>query len=185
MESLVGHLLIAIPELPDSNFFRSVVLMLQHSEEGASGVILNRPSNISVAKVWDEISSKVCVCNSEQTINVGGPVEGPLIALHASLSLGEVQILPGLFMSISRDNLNQLVNQETHEFRIYSGYAGWAPQQLESEIKQGGWLTMKAEYEHVFNSPDELWKNVCAEVGHEIMLPHFGIKSLPSDPSIN
>jgi putative transcriptional regulator len=183
MESLVGHMLIAIPELPDSNFFRSVVLMLQHSEEGASGVILNRPSNISVAKVWDEIS--VEICNSEQTVNVGGPVEGPLIALHASLELGEVQILPGLFMSLSRENLNQLVMQEKHQFRIYSGYSGWAPQQLESEIERGGWLTIKAEFEHVFASPDELWKNVCAEVGHEIMLPHFGIKSLPSDPSAN
>lgn len=183
MESLVGHLLIAIPELPDSNFFRSVALLLQHSEEGASGVILNRPSNISVAKVWDEISAEIC--NSDQAVNVGGPVEGPLISLHPSMALGEVQILPGLFMSLSRENLNQLVMQETHEFRIFSGYAGWAPQQLESEIERGGWLTMKAQYEHVFESPDELWKKVCAEVGHEIMLPHFGFKSLPSDPSIN
>ena len=183
MESLVGHLLIAIPELPDSNFFRSVVLMLQHSEDGASGVVLNRPSNVTVAKVWDEISAEVC--NSDQTVNVGGPVEGPLIALHPSLALGEVQILPGLFMSLSRENLNQLVMQETHEFKIYSGYAGWGAQQLEFEIERGGWLTMNAEYEHVFESPDVLWKKVCAHVGHDIMLPHFGTKSLPNDPSIN
>lgn len=183
MESLVGQLLIAIPELPDSNFFRSVVLMLQHSEDGASGVVLNRPSNITVATVWDQISTEVC--NSEQTVNVGGPVEGPLIALHPSLALGEVQILPGLFMSISRENLNQLVTQDKHQFRIYSGYAGWAPQQIESEIERGGWLTIRAEFEHVFDSPDELWKNVCAEVGHDIMLPELRIKSLPVDPSAN
>lgn len=183
MESLVGHLLIAIPELPDSNFFRSVVLMLQHTDDGASGVVLNRPSNVTVAKLWDEVTEEVC--SSEQKVNIGGPVEGPLIALHSSLVLGEVQILPGLFMSLSRENLNELVTQETHEFKIFSGYAGWGPQQLESEIVRGGWLTLTAEYEHVFESPDELWKKVCAHVGHEIMLPHFGIKSLPSDPSIN
>ena len=183
MESRAGELLIAVPELPDANFFRSVVLVLQHTEEGASGVVLNRPSDVTVSKVWDEISEELC--SSNLPVNVGGPVEGPLIGLHSSLALGEVQILPGLLMSLRRENLNQLVMQKTHAFRIYSGYAGWGRGQLDSEIERGGWLTMPAEYEHVFASPDVLWKNVCEHVGHNIMLPHFGAKSLPSDPSMN
>jgi len=183
MESLAGHLLIAVPELPDSNFFRSVVLLLQHSEEGASGVVLNRPSDVSVSQVWEEISEEACLSNL--LVNVGGPVEGPLIGLHSSLALGEVQILSGLFMSLRRENLNQLVMQDVHPFRIYSGYAGWGPMQLDSEIERGGWLTMSAEYDHVFESPEGLWKRVCEHIGHNIMLPHFGIKSLPNDPSMN
>ena len=183
MDSLAGQLLIAVPELPDANFFRSVVLVLQHNEDGASGVVLNRPSDVTVSKVWDEISEEVCA--SDLPVNVGGPVEGPLIGLHSSLALGEVQILPGLLMSLRRENLNQLVMQEAHAYRIYSGYAGWGPKQLDSEVERGGWLTMPAEYDHVFESPDSLWKSVCEHVGHKIMLPHFGTKSLPTDPSMN
>ncbi len=101
MQSLKGHLLIAVPELPDRNFFRSVVLMFHHDESGASGVVLNRPSEISVADVWQELSESECEC--QQTVNVGGPVEGPLIALHTSLALAESQVIPGVFISMSRD----------------------------------------------------------------------------------
>lgn len=184
MENLVGKLLIAIPELPDENFFRSVVLMLQHNDDGATGVILNRPSNITVSKVWDEISDDQ-LCNCDLVVNVGGPVQGPLIALHSSLVLGEVEVLPGLFMSLNRENLNELVMQDVHSFRIYSGYAGWGKAQLDSEIEMGGWLVLQGDYNHVFASPDRLWKTACEHVGHDIMLPHFGIKSVPIDPSIN
>ena len=183
MDSLVGNLLIAIPELPDPNFFRSVVLVLQHTEDGASGVILNRPSNVTVAQVWDEVSKQAC--NSRQQVNIGGPVEGPLISLHSMRSLSELEIIEGLFMTLSRDNLNLLVNQHKHEYRVYSGYAGWGPQQLEGEIDQGGWLTVRAGRHHVFASPDDLWKSVCEHVGHDILSPHLKTCSLPADPSLN
>ena len=184
MESLAGQLLIAIPELPDQNFFRSVVLILQHTDQGASGVILNRPSDVTVSKVWDEISNDFCMCT--QTVNVGGPVEGPLLALHSCSDLAEARVLKNLYVSLRRENLNLLVRREDEEFRIYSGYAGWGPQQLDSEMERGGWLTLPADPSHVFSSPDLLWKRVCENVGHKTLLkPHFGIKSLPIDPSMN
>ncbi len=183
MESLFGKLLVAIPDLPDSNFYRSVVLILQHTKEGATGVILNRPSNVTVATVWDEISSEEC--DSEVTVNVGGPCEGPLMALHQSLAAGEEPIIGGVFVSIQRENLNKIVNQTKHPFKIYSGYAGWGPGQLESEIKVGGWLVTDATAANVFEPSEDLWKNVCAHVGHEIMLPHFNVNRVPTDPSSN
>lgn len=182
MKSLAGHLLIAIPELADPNFFRSVVFLFQHDEVGASGVILNRPSSISVAEVWEEVSDLPCDC--QQMVNVGGPVEGPLISLHTSLVHGETQVIPGIFLSVDRDDLNAIVTQDMQQFQIYSGYSGWGTEQLENEIEVGGWLIMPADPEHVFASPDELWKQVCETFGQQI-LPANVSKHLPPDPSMN
>ncbi len=157
-------------------------MMFQHSDEGALGLILNRPSDVTIAKVWDEVAKKPSDC--ADIVNIGGPVEGPLIALHSSLAHAETTIVSGVFLSKGRDNLNQLVAQTDQRFKIYSGYSGWGPGQLESEIEQGGWLTLPATAEHVFDSPDGLWKQVCGQVGHDILKPHIG-KHLPTDPSLN
>ena len=157
-------------------------MLFQHTEEGASGVILNRPSDVSIAKVWDEVAKEPSDC--QDFVNIGGPVEGPLIALHSSLTLAETPVIEGVFLSMGRDNLNQLVNQSDQQFKIYSGYSGWGPGQLESEIEQGGWLTLPANVNQVFDSPEGLWKQVCSQVGHDILKPHIG-KILPTDPSLN
>jgi putative transcriptional regulator len=182
MDSLAGSLLIAIPDLHDINFFRTVVILFQHSAEGASGVILNRPSDVTVAKVWEEIAKEPSECTD--FVNIGGPVEGPLIALHTNPVVAETPVLDGVFVSMGRDNLNQLVAQSEQQFKIFSGYSGWGPGQLESEIEQGGWLQLPANANHVFDSPEGLWKQVCDQVGHDILKPHIG-KHLPGDPSLN
>ena len=179
---MTGHLLIAVPELPDRNFFRSVVLVFHHDESGASGVILNRPSEVTLAEVWQEVSD--CQCDSQQTVSVGGPVQGPLIALHTSPVQAESEVIPGVYISMSRDQLNAIVTQESHEFKIFSGYAGWGPGQLDDEIEAGGWLTMEANFVHVFESPEELWKKVCEAFGKHIMQAQIG-RHVPPDPSLN
>jgi len=182
MDSLTGKLLIAIPELHDVNFFRTVVIILQHSEEGASGVSLNRPSDVTIAKVWDEVAREPTDC--QDLVNIGGPVDGPLLALHTSLAFAESTVVAGVFVSLGRDNLNELVKQSEQQFRIYSGYSGWGPGQLEAEIEQGGWLTLPANVNQVFDSPEGLWRQVCSQVGHGVLKPHIG-KFLPSDPSLS
>ena len=189
MADLTGHLLIAIPDLGDPNFSKTVVLLFQHSEEGASGVILNRLSDSSISNVWEEVADEPCEC--EDLVRVGGPVQGPLIALHSSLVLAETQVMPAgsvaglpIYISFSRGNLNDLVRQQEQPFRIFSGYSGWGPGQLESEIEQGGWLTLKATSQHVFNSPEGLWRQVCDDVGKDVLLPLLG-QHFQSDASLN
>lgn len=189
MADLTGHLLIAIPDLGDPNFSKTVVLLFQHSEEGASGVILNRLSEASISNVWEEVADVPCDC--EDLVRIGGPVQGPLIALHSSLVLAETQVMPAgsaaglpIYISFSRDNLDELVRQREQEFRIFSGYSGWGPGQLESEIEQGGWLTLKATSQHVFNSPEGLWRQVCDDVGKDVLLPLLG-QHFPGDASLN
>ena len=127
------------------------------------------------------MGSEMCI---RDRVNIGGPVEGPLIALHSSVALAESAVISGVFLSMTRDNLDQLVRQSEQTFKLYSGYSGWGPGQLESEIEQGGWLTLPANLDHVFDSPDELWKQVCDQVGHDILKPHLGTH-IPIDPTLN
>lgn len=183
MDSLRAHLLIAVPQLPDKNFYRTVVLIIQHDDEGAFGVVLNRPSNLTISKFWSKFGETPC--DNPNPINVGGPVQGPLIAVHADISLSENEIFPDVYFTAQLENLDQLVRQQEKPFLVFSGYSGWAGGQLESEVEAGGWLTTPATYEYVFSDDDDLWKTVASDIGLDIMMHDMGIKHLPGDPSMN
>ena len=183
MKPLSGKLLVASRKLRDSNFLRTVVLLLEHNEDGALGVILNRMADKTVAQVWDAIDADPC--DNEQNLNVGGPVPGPLIALHTSESLADNRVLPGLFVSMQREAVDQLVRQQEHPFRLYSGNSGWGGGQLEDELERGGWLTAPAQAADVFFEPDTLWPEVTRRVGLSIVLPGIDPDDAPSDPTLN
>lgn len=183
MDSLQAHLLVAIPRLPDSNFYRTVVLMLHHDDEGAFGVILNRPSDISLSEVWNQLTG--CPCEANRPINLGGPVEGPLIALHSRQECAENTIIPGVFLATQKDNLNDLVRFNDDSLRIYSGYSGWGKNQLEGEIEAGGWLTTKANADFIFGTHDDLWQSVADSIGQRIVMNDVKDRSMPDDPSMN
>ncbi len=186
MESLAGNLLIAVPDLEDGNFFRSVVLMLHHDQFGASGVVLNRATDVTVREAWDngvesyeEFSGTV---REDVKINVGGPVDGPLIVLHEDESLSEEAVLPGVFMSVNRMQVDQIVRLPESRFRVFTGYSGWAPEQLEAEIDAGGWMVIKANSEHVFSDDPELWSRVCETFSASVVdLPTL----TGADPNLN
>ncbi|MGI9518138.1 MAG: YqgE/AlgH family protein [Pirellulaceae bacterium] len=182
MDSLQGQLLIAEPRLPDSSFFRTVVVMIQHSDQGATGLILNRPGNVSLSDIWDDVSDSPLA--RDKPIHIGGPVEGPLTALHDRMDLAEQTVIEGVYLSMSRHNLDELLASEHGELCVFSGYSGWAPGQLENELSVGGWLLLEAQPEHVFGNPDNLYKSLCEEVGRTIL---FGDATgdQPVDPGLN
>lgn len=184
MKFLAGKLLIAIPNLSDPNFNRSVVLITNHDEDGAMGVILNRPAESTVSAVWDEISPTLD-CECFESIHIGGPVDGPLLALHTHMGWSDKEVFPGIYMAMSREALNEIVMQDDHRFKIFSGYSGWSSGQLENEIEFGGWMTIDADIDHVFDSPERLWRRTCEHVGQEIMLPKLGKRSSGFDSSFN
>ncbi|MEZ6120604.1 MAG: YqgE/AlgH family protein [Pirellulaceae bacterium] len=128
MKSLRGQLLVASPQLPDPNFYRSVVMILDHDEDGAMGLILNRTCSRTLKDIWPLISNRPCLSNA--LIGVGGPVEGPLLALHNNPLLDEFQVLPGVFFSQKRESIEQLVTDGKSSIRIFLGYAGWGGGQL-------------------------------------------------------
>src|SRR6476659_10873968 len=109
-KSLAGHFLVASRYLRDPNFVQSVVLMIHHDHEGAMGVVINRPSDKSVREVWEMIGNDPC--DRDDRIYVGGPVPGPLVALHPLQAFSDHQVLPGLFFSTNRDALDLIVRRK-------------------------------------------------------------------------
>lgn len=182
-KSLAGHFLVASRHLRDPNFLQSVVLMIHHSDEGAMGVVLNRPADKTIDDVWEMIGNDPCECDDQ--VFIGGPVPGPLVAVHLLSEFSEEEIMPGLFASSHRDALDLIVRKTDEPFRLYSGHSGWGSGQLESELEVGGWLHTPARIDEVFGDHEAVWKAVTQRIGLEIMAPNLKREQLPQDPSLN
>ncbi|MCA9229884.1 MAG: YqgE/AlgH family protein [Planctomycetales bacterium] len=183
MESLSGKLLVAAPQLRDPNFVQTVVLIIQHEPQGALGVILNRPSQQSVREVCEILDHQPC--SSDRPIYSGGPVPGPLLAVHTASSHADQEILPGLFVSAKESSFHNLLDNEQDHWRIYSGHAGWGEGQLDGELRAGGWLTTDAVIEDIFSDYQTLWKRMTSRIGLNILVPGLRPDQVPKDPGLN
>ena len=94
-------------------------------------------------------------------------------------------MLPGVYFAAHKDKLQKIVSQTCKPFRFFTGYAGWAGGQLEGELKVGGWLTLAADKELIFDDRDDLWEHVVRTIGQEIIAPAIKTKHVPQDPSLN
>ncbi|MEM7477935.1 MAG: YqgE/AlgH family protein [Planctomycetota bacterium] len=153
MESIQGFALVASPHLADANFLRSVVYILRHDEDGALGLILNRPTLTEVGELMNQLGETSI--SSEQPVYCGGPVDGPLVMLQS------VHVDDHLLIAVASDQ-EQIMAQcgndsEAIEYRLFDGYAGWAAGQLEGELNSGGWLVWDIQPEEVFSDAEELW----------------------------
>ena len=189
MKSFKGHLLVATPELLDPNFFKSVVLIVQHDEDGALGLILNRPTQTSIAEAWAQVSD--VPSRLDEPLHLGGPCQGVLMALHTQADVSQVQVLPGIagsghscpgagvYFSSEEDAINWLVQQQQDgPVKLFLGYSGWGAGQLESELETGSWSTLPASYDHVFGDAEEQWQHV----QRQIALQGLPAKVVPKDP---
>ena len=158
--SLQGSFLVAANHLKDPNFYRSVVLMLDHNDQGAMGLVINRPSAMTIGKAL----SQQGVSNvNDSPVFVGGPVEPTsLFILHNCVALGKTdqEVAPGLFLASSEDSFEEVVRSGKKpdisvKFRLISGYAGWGEGQLESELAENSWLTVEADAQVIFDTPIE------------------------------
>jgi len=183
MKSLQGYFLIASPHLADTNFYKGVVLMIKHDEEGAFGLILNRPMTTSVSELWNDSDDESFDC--PHPVFHGGPVSGPVVALHRLKEAAEAEVLPGIYFAAHKDQFQKLVRQKSKPFRFFTGYAGWSSGQLEEELSAGGWLTAKANKKQIFAESDGLWEQVTRTIGESILTKALKPKHVPSDPSLN
>jgi putative transcriptional regulator len=194
MDSLQGHLLLASEELADPNFARSVVLLIEHNEQGALGVILNRPTSKTVRELWREVSQ--APCESQRPVCLGGPVSGPVMALHTLPALAEVEVVAGVYFAAKKQHLDQLVSVGEaaaagsppaleNPFKIFVGHAGWGPGQLEQEIRQRAWYTLPATSEHVFAAEADLWQRLLQGLDRLQLPALLKIKHIPVDPALN
>jgi putative transcriptional regulator len=180
VDSLKGQLLVAGPGLLDPNFWRTVVLVGEHSEEGALGVVLNRASETTVEEAAPELAQ---LADGMGRIHVGGPVQPSAVVVLAdfveppdddALVVESVGFLPA---EVDPDELGEL-----RRARVYVGYAGWGPGQLDGELDEGSWIVEPARADDVFTEePEELWSTVLRRKGG----PFGVLATMPPDPSRN
>jgi len=123
VKNLEHHLLVASPRLDDPEFAETVVLVIGHNDEGSFGVILNCPMAVTVGEVWEELGESHC--GSKQLVNAGGPANGPVMALHTQESFADLRVVPGVFLSIQRVNVDWMVRHAINPYRIFVGTAYW------------------------------------------------------------
>lgn len=162
MVPISGRLLVASPMLLDPNFARTVVLMLAHGDEGALGLVLNRPSDVDVGQVlpdaWRRVSPEPHV------LFVGGPVGSDSVIGLARVP-GEIGdgfvAMAGAVGTVDLEKAPEAIGEGVEIARVFAGHAGWGPGQLEGELEVPGWIVVDAEPSDAFTTdPDELWRTV-------------------------
>jgi len=181
MRSLRGQLLVAGPSLLDPNFRRTVVLLGEHGEDGAMGLVLNRVSEVTVA---DAVAPIADLVGDGELVHVGGPVQPQAVVVLAdfvephragALVLDTIGFLPG-------DVDDEADLGELRSVRVYAGYSGWGPGQLEDELEEQSWVVLPARASDVFTTaPDALWSEVLRRHGGALGV----LALLPEDPHVN
>jgi putative transcriptional regulator len=181
VESLCGQLLLASPTLTDPNFRRAVILVGVHSEEGAMGVVLNRPSEMTVSEAVPQLEQTVA---EQEPVYVGGPVQPSSIVFLAEFldpTPAGLLVLGRIGFPAPDAGIEELT-EATARRRVFAGYAGWGEGQLDAELDQGDWIAHSAVPDDVFcEEPEDLWSNVLTRMGGSYAL----IARMPSDPSVN
>lgn len=179
-----GRLLVATPLLVDPNFIRTVVLLLDADESGALGVVLNRPSQVPVRSILPEWSDRV---PEPDVLFAGGPVatDSALAVAHVGDAEGEpvgFRRVYGNTGIIDLDTPAELLTDVLGGVRVFAGYAGWGPGQLEAEVAEGSWFLVDSVFPDVFGAaPDQLWADVLRRQPGELAW----LSTMPMDPTTN
>jgi len=180
-ESLSGRLLLASPALSDPNFARAVVLVGVHDEEGAMGLVLNRPATVKVAEAAPALAG---AAGQEEPLFVGGPVSPTaLVCLVEFLDPERAGLLLVDRIGFpAPDAQVEALERDSGRVRVFAGYAGWGAGQLDSELGRGDWIVEEALPQDVFaEDPDGLWSAVLARKGGG----YAALARMPQDPSVN
>jgi putative transcriptional regulator len=179
---LRGQLLLDSGQLSGSFFQRTVVLVCQHDAEGAFGLVLNRDSG---NKLGEMVVADLPETLKEEELYLGGPVQlSALSYLHSDNFLPEANIIPNLDLGHSLDSLVEIGESFSpgKKVKLFAGYAGWSPGQLEEEMKRKAWLVHPATVDLVFDTePEELWQAVLRQKGGLYRL----LAQMPEDISLN
>jgi putative transcriptional regulator len=182
MDSLRGKLLIASPALIDPNFHRTVILIAEHTGEGAMGLVLNRPAETLVADVVPDLSE---LADEDAPVYFGGPVASDSVIVLAEFddpALAGVLLEGDLGFVASDSNELGDIGRGVRRARIYAGHSGWGPGQLEGELEEDSWIVEPPQRAEIFSEdPDGLWSAVLRRKGREYAL----LATMPPDPSVN
>lgn len=181
MDSAQGQLLIAGPALLDPNFWRTVVLVVEHNEEGALGLVLNRPSETTIGEAVEELDELI---GAEELLFIGGPVQPSAVIVLAQFedpgdaALTAFDDVGVLGTGAAPEELSVGVRQA----RAFVGHAGWGPGQLDAELERDDWIVEEARLDDAFSDePRGLWSSVLIRKGGSYAL----VARMPADPSSN
>jgi putative transcriptional regulator len=184
VDSLRGQLLIASPTLTDPNFRRTVVLICEHGDEGALGLVLNRATPLPAEEAAPELAG---VLGDGARLHQGGPVQPQSIVLLAEFAddddrPGEALLVTGGLGLVLQGAELDALEATADRARAFLGYAGWGPEQLEGELERDDWILVDAEPDDAFtDEPDDLWARALVRKGGEYAL----LATMPPDPSQN
>jgi len=181
IESLRGQLLIAGATLPDPNFARTVVLICEHNVEGALGLVLNRRGELLVVEAAAELGP---LAGEDVVIDLGGPVQPGALLVLAEFDdpeLAGMQVAGAVGVMGDGHSIDEMIDA-TARVRVFAGYAGWGPGQLDAELERDDWFVAPADVDDIFDTDaDELWRRVLARKGGHYAL----VARMPVDPSVN
>ncbi|OFZ96836.1 MAG: hypothetical protein A2Z64_07285 [Betaproteobacteria bacterium RIFCSPLOWO2_02_67_12] len=157
-----GVFLVAKPGLRDRNFSETVILVTQTADSSTVGVILNRPTNLNLRQFLPESAA---LENYREPVFFGGPVmRQALVALfraEAPPGAPAFHVLKNLYLTMHPDNILPLLADRSRQYRLYAGFSGWAPRQLESEFAREGWYILPADQQAVFRGDSQdLWREL-------------------------
>jgi len=181
VESCRGKLLIAAPTLMDPNFVRTVVYVAEHSEEGAMGLVLNRPATTTVAESAPELEELV---DPSEPIYVGGPVQPQSVIVLAAFDDPRAAglLIDGDVGFLSAEEDFATSRAAAREMRVFAGHAGWGPGQLDAELEREDWIVEPPLPHELFSDePEQLWGAVLTRKGGPFAL----VARMPLDPSVN
>lgn len=173
---LTGHFLIAMPALEDPNFYHTVTLICQHNEEGAMGVIFNRPLEINLGEVFEHMEIKPIDQElDQQQVYYGGPVQverGFVLHMPDGDWESTLPISDELAVTTSRDIIDDIAQGKGPEkYLIALGYAGWEAGQLEYELSENAWLSGPSSADIIFDTPyDKRWESAASIIGVDLIL---------------
>jgi putative transcriptional regulator len=174
LETHAGKLLVATPLLIDPHFWRTVIFMLQHDDEGTVGIVLNRPTPELVV---DHLPQWVAGEREPQRVFYGGPVEPEMAIALGPGADGDPTALPGVTLV----DLSTSPSGDPSRIRIYSGYAGWGAGQLEAEIAEGSWYLVQASPDDPFDRPEGQWSRILRRQSGHLAL----VSTFPDDLALN
>jgi putative transcriptional regulator len=180
--SLRGKLILASPALHDPNFARTVVLIAEHTEDGAMGLVLNRPATSTVGEAVPDLS---WLTGEDEPVYVGGPVAGTAVIVLAEFDRPELAgaVVEGDLGFIGPDvDDPERLDGALRRARVFAGHAGWGPGQLEAELEEEAWIVEPPRRDEIFTvEPETLWSAVLRRKGRRYAL----LATMPPDPSLN
>lgn len=176
-----GQLLIAEPFLSDPNFARSVILLCEHGEEGSVGFMINKPTDLTLGDLLPDLYTP------SLGVSQGGPVQ--LDTLHMLHRMPETfggnEISSGVYWGGSYDALQQVISTQSYQpmnLRLFVGYSGWSPGQLEKEVEEGSWIIADLSPKILFETePHDMWKAAIRMLGKEYAF----LANMPVNPQLN